>query len=760
MSAVTTEPGSSASARSVRFHRWRTRKDKLARWLIAVGGVAVIWMVVLIFFYLLWVVVPLFLPASSDMKSVGARPEWYESPAVWLSLEEQKEIGLKVSETGRADFFQLSDGKRAESVELPLDSGSHVVRVAESPETDHVVAYATDDGRVRVFRHTYHTDFSEGVAQRRIVPSIEFPFGGEALFQFQPGAPADLAISSDDKKLVIAAADEKGLLNVLIGDKQENFLTGEISLAPRVIEARLDLADGVGSSSATVTGVGISGDHRWLYVGDSVGNLHRYALDTLELIENVEVFDSPLTEISMMLGGISVLAGSGNGEIAQILPVRDENNQIQLRVVRRFDPLESAIRVIIPEQRRKGFLALDQSNDLGIYHGTAGSQVLLVDLGETQFGAAALAPRADGLLFEDNSGALGILGIDNQHPEVSASSLWKKVWYENYPEPEFIWQSSAATNDFEPKFSLTPLVFGTIKAAAYAMLFAIPLALMGAAYTAYFMTPALRKIVKPTIEIMAALPTVILGFLAGLWFAPFVEQHLSGIFMLLLVIPPGLLLFAWLWHQYNGPMKGLFADGSEAMLLMPVLVVLGLLAMWLADPVQNLFFGGDLRTWLSQTAGIDYDQRNALVVGCAMGFAVIPTIFSIAEDAIFGVPKTLANGSLALGATPWQTLVRVIIPTASPGIFSALMIGLGRAVGETMIVLMATGNTPVMDWNIFEGMRTLAANIAVEMPESEVNSSHYRVLFLAALVLFIFTFIVNTGAEIIRQRLREKYSNL
>jgi len=177
-------------------------------------------------------------------------------------------------------------------------------------------------------------------------------------------------------------------------------------------------------------------------------------------------------------------------------------------------------------------------------------------------------------------------------------------------------------------------------------------------------------------------------------------------------------------------------------------------------PFQELFFDGDLRTWLSREAGISYDQRNAMVVGCAMGFAVIPTIFSIAEDAIYGVPKSLSDGSLALGATPWQTLVGVILPTASPGMFSAVMIGLGRAVGETMIVLMATGNTPIMDWNLFEGMRTLAANIAVEMPESAMNSSHYRILFLAALVLFMFTFVVNTGAELIRQRLREKYSSL
>jgi phosphate transport system permease protein len=102
----------------------------------------------------------------------------------------------------------------------------------------------------------------------------------------------------------------------------------------------------------------------------------------------------------------------------------------------------------------------------------------------------------------------------------------------------------------------------------------------------------------------------------------------------------------------------------------------------------------------------------------------------------------------------------VVILTASPGIFSALMIGMGRAVGETMIVLMATGNTPIMDMNIFEGMRTLAANVAVEMPESEVGGTHYRVLFLAAMVLLLFTFVMNTLAELIRQRLRTKYSSL
>jgi phosphate transport system permease protein len=176
--------------------------------------------------------------------------------------------------------------------------------------------------------------------------------------------------------------------------------------------------------------------------------------------------------------------------------------------------------------------------------------------------------------------------------------------------------------------------------------------------------------------------------------------------------------------------------------------------------MESIFFGGDIKHWLSTEFGLTYDQRNSVVVGIAMGVAVIPTIFSIAEDAIFSVPKHLTFGSLALGATFWQTLTRVVILTASPGIFSAVMIGLGRAVGETMIVLMATGNTPVMDLSIFQGMRTLSANIAVEMPEAELDSTHYRILFLAALVLFLFTFLFNTAAEIVRQRLREKYSSL
>jgi len=282
---------------------------------------------------------------------------------------------------------------------------------------------------------------------------------------------------------------------------------------------------------------------------------------------------------------------------------------------------------------------------------------------------------------------------------------------------------------------------------------------MGAIYTAYFMTPKLRGIVKPSIEIMEALPTVILGFLAGLWFAPFVENHLPAVFSVLILMPLGILLFGLLWSMIPAKTRSTIPPGWEAAILVPVIIFIGWACVKMSPMLDVWFFGGDMRQWFTDI-GLTYDQRNALVVGIAMGFAVIPTIFSITEDAIFNVPKHLTQGSLALGATPWQTMMKIVILTASPGIFSAVMIGLGRAVGETMIVLMATGNSPVTNFNIFEGMRTLSANIAVEMGETEVGGTHYRILFLSALVLFALTFVFNTIAEIVRQRLRKKYASI
>jgi phosphate transport system permease protein len=323
-----------------------------------------------------------------------------------------------------------------------------------------------------------------------------------------------------------------------------------------------------------------------------------------------------------------------------------------------------------------------------------------------------------------------------------------------------VWQSTGGTDDFESKMSLTPLIFGTIKGTLYALLFAVPMALLAALYVSEFMHPSVKAYVKPVVEIMAALPSVVLGFLAGLWLAPVLEPIVPGLFLIPLLLPVVILIAYCGWRLLPLTFRGRFKTGTEAFLLIPV-VVLGLwLAFALGGLVQTLLMQGSYRGWILSALGLTYDQRNSLVVGVAMGFAVIPIIFTIAEDSLANVPGHLRAGSLALGATRWQTAMRIVVPTGSPGIFSAIMIGLGRAVGETMIVLMATGNTPIMDWNIFSGFRALSANIAVELPEAPDGGTLYRVLFLSAFILFCMTFVLNTAAELVRLRLRRKYRYL
>jgi phosphate transport system permease protein len=246
---------------------------------------------------------------------------------------------------------------------------------------------------------------------------------------------------------------------------------------------------------------------------------------------------------------------------------------------------------------------------------------------------------------------------------------------------------------------------------------------------------------------------------AGLYLAPLVDRHVVAILLMIVLLPAAGTSGVLFWHRLPRVARRL-KPGMELALTLPLLLLGAWASLRLAPLAERLLFAGDFRMWLQSALGLTYDQRNSLVVGMAMGFAVIPIIFTIADDAFSSVPSSLTAGSLALGASRWQTALRVVVPTASPGVFSAIMIGFGRAVGETMIVLMATGNTPVLDWSIFNGMRTLSANVAVEIPEAPYGGTLYRVLFLAAALLFTMTFAVNTLAEVIRQRLREKYRAL
>ena len=737
-----------------RLRPWRMLKDRLFGLTMAVGGVAVIGAILAIFVYLLAVVVPLF--QSAEVTPEAQRTLSGVALDGHFSLNEYGDIAFSVGRDGQWQFHSLVDGTPLLAGTL-VPAGRQAVALNHTPRAARTIGLALDDGTVVVTKPAYLESFDKGVRQMK--PALAYPLGEAPLRAVPEGAGiVALAVEAgDDGGTLVALADD-GRLFVTSFARAQSLLDLDGGFEATQVEAdRLP---------AGITWLAMDPDQQELYALSRTGHAHYFDIRDKTAptrVEELQVVQAgeEVTSVEFLAGGVSLLVGDSLGRVTQWFPVRDEENNHRLTRIRRFEGLAGPVTHVVPEYARKSFIAFDASGGLGIFHTTAERTLLLApELPGASPAAAAISLSAEQLVTLDGNGEAQRWAVRNEHPEVSLSSLWGQVWYEGRSAPDYIWQSSSATSDFEPKLSLTPLTFGTIKAALYAMLFAIPVAIFGAMYTAYFMQPRLRAIVKPSIEIMAALPTVILGFLAGLWLAPLIESHLLGVLLATTLTPPAIFATAYTWSRLPGALRHRVPDGREAILLIPVVCAVLWSTMAVSQPLEQVFFGGNLPRWLSQTLGITYDQRNSLVVGIAMGFAVIPNIFSISEDAIFGVPRQLTTGSLALGATPWQTMVRVVLLTASPGIFSAVMIGLGRAVGETMIVLMSTGNTPIMDLNIFQGFRALSANIAVEMPESEVNSTHYRVLFLAALVLFAVTFFFNTIAEIVRQRLRARYGNL
>ncbi len=735
-----------------RKRRMRALKDRFARWAVSVGGLAVLGAITLIFFYLAYVVLPMFQGASLDSRK-PVQVAWLNEAAapLLLTLEEQNQMAMRLDQSGKVQFFDAKKMQPLSSVQLPIPADVRIASVGQDQPGSNRVALGLSNGQVLVFQHVYKLSYPNDV--QTITPSIEYPFG-EAPIKLDPQGRAldHMGVSLNGGTLMLTGSTGTEL-HVLSLGREENMMTGEVTLS----EERVALPQIAEPIKALI----IDPRHLWLYVVNGRATADVFDMRSNSLNGRYKLLEDGKLEVSnatSLLGGISLMIGDSSGGIAQWFMVREADGKAVLKSIRSFQLADSPIIQILPEERRKGFFALDAKGNLGIFHSTAHRTLLVEPVADGQ-ALAALSPRANRVLVESD-GQLQRLIVDNPHPEISWSSLWGKVWYENYDAPGYVWQSTSASTDNEPKLSLAPLAFGTLKAAFYAMLLAAPLAIAAAIYTAYFMAPAMRRKVKPVIELMEALPTVILGFFAGLFLAPYVEGHLPGIFSLLLFTPIGILLAGYLWSRLPESIRLRVPDGWESAMLIPVILLIGYVSLAMSGHVENWLFDGNMRMWLSNDLGIPFDQRNALVVGLAMGFAVIPNIYSIAEDAVFSVPKSLTFGSLALGATPWQTLARVVILTASPGIFSAVMIGMGRAVGETMIVLMATGNTAIMDMNIFEGLRTLAANVAVEMPESEVGGTHYRVLFLSALVLLGFTFVMNTLAELVRQRLRVKYASL
>ena len=753
----------------------RQLKNSLAQWVITFGGIGVLFTLVLIFMYLLYVIKPIFESATVEpLVNISIESS---SPILTTGVDELKEVAYTINQQGIIDFYPLKVNKLTVGnehhpvVDEKLSSFNGLItqeplsQVIKSGIDYHLLL--TDKGSAQLIRPTFTASYTDDT--REIIPNVTYPLGDELLvIDEQAQIINKFAFRMNDEQAMFVAFTDDGRLikTTLIAEDDFNY-----DAEYEALYQEIDYS--VSPESSQVQDILITPSMTMAFIRSStqvsVFNLDdHYSVDLKGLISPKLADNEIITSMTLLSGGSSLLIGTSSGQVSQWFEISTGNGREFIQV-RTFAASESeAITGIYTEQFRKSFYTITPSGEMGMFYTTSHADLWRGKLLESQPSAMSIAPRADGFISispktskaDNETFNLQLFDVENEHPEVTWQALWQEVWYEGYPEPDYIWQSTSGTDDFEGKFSLVPITFGTMKAAFYAMLFAVPIALTAAIYTAYFMTPGLRKKVKPTIEMMEALPTVILGFLAGLWLAPIIENYLPAIALLLIFLPLSTLITALVWHNLSKNLKSKIPETWAPMILIPVMILAAYSAFALSPVMEVYFFGGDVRQFITNDLDMSFDQRNALVVGIAMGFAVIPTIFSMAEDAIFSVPGHLTSGSLALGATQWQTLVKVILLTASPGIFSAVMMGLGRAVGETMIVLMATGNTPILDWSIFQGMRTLAANIAVEMPESEVGSSHYRILFLAAFVLFVFTFIFNTFAEFIRQHLRAKYSSM
>jgi len=861
-----TPTGIAAAARRNRT----TRKsvliaDKTADWAISVGGIFVILAVFGIMAFLAEVVVPLFMGGSVDASDEIRLPAT-SGDVLFTRMDEYRSLVVQVKSTGDVVVSHTLSGERLVAPAYDFQ-GKTVTSSAVTLSGDNVI-FGFDDGTVRFARLNLqvsvitpdqlpanarklnNADSTDGTSLYSAIPghqirriSLKPELDEPQQISDQPIDAVDYRVGGTVERPTrsFVTVDRAGAVKLSRTESRINMLTRKatVSTATSVLPSL--------PSGTRVLDILMTDKADQVYIADKSGQIFRYDARDFNkpvLAETVDVTEGnvELKVFAFLIGEQSIIAGGSDGSVN--IYFRLENRQTggtdgyKMTRAHKLEPHKAEVVAVSQSQRGKSFATADAEGNVWIRHATSDQTLVKTSLGAKP-ASISLSPRDDGLLaLAGDKGMLWHVRIP--HPETTWASIFGKVWYEGYPEPTYTWQSSSGTDSFEPKFSLVPLIFGTIKATVYTMLFAVPLALLAAIYTSEFVHKSVRATVKPVMEMMASLPSVVLGFIAALILAPFVEVWISAVLLAFLIVPLSLLFAAYAWQMIPRHIA-LKLDGLPKLFLMFAVIILGLwLTVELSSTFEEIFFAGDVRQWANGSIGtgvaflalllfpvslvaiifllrryggaqldaiftpqsqaragiVDllrgviqlilaglvsylvalsltwigfdvrggvigtYVQRNTLIVSFAMGFAVIPIIYTIAEDAMNAVPEHLRAASLACGATPWQTAISVILPTAMSGVFAAMMIGMGRAVGETMIVVMAAGNTPILDWNIFNGLRALSANIAVELPEAVRDDSLYRMLFLAALTLFVMTFIVNTLAEIIRQRFRKRAAQL
>jgi phosphate transport system permease protein len=752
--------GPASPARPLVVSRARTGRRILAdRWasrLVIVGGLIIIASILAILFVIAAEVYPLFRKPRAAFVAAYVPAVGAAAPVAGdsLAVDEYREMAATVTARGMLEFVSLKAARSVPAVAVPGLGSASVTAVAGFGKSGYILG--TSDGRSLILDMAFDVAFTDGTRAVTPKPAFEDPAaldgaGKRSILRLAhaaaQGGPVTVAQVGPAELILRSVVEKKALIG---GARREESLRAlEVPIQGEITTLRLD------------------GRGEDLFLGTSKGQVLHYDLrdrNNPTSVEAIAVTNRPgaaVTALAFLLGDRTIVVGDAAGGVStwQMVPP-PSGGEKRLTRIYEFQGHAGPVVAINASKRDKGFATADPSGQVLIQYGTSGKTLLSFRAEKPGLRSVLFAPKSDALLVSDERGALAQWRLDNPHPEITLRTVFGKVWYEGYSQPAYVWQSTGGTDDFEAKLSLTPLLYGTLKGTFYALLFAVPLALLAAVYVSEFMHPTVKAYVKPVVEIMAALPSVVLGFLAGLWLAPVVERIVPGLFLLPLVLTAFILAACLLWRTVPISVRGRFKTGTEVFLLIPVVV----LAIWasfaLGGLVEMTLLGGNYRGWLLSALGLTYDQRNSLVVGLAMGFAVIPIIFTIAEDSLANVPQHLRAGSLALGATGWQTALRIVLPTGSPGIFSAVMIGFGRAVGETMIVLMATGNTPIMEWSLFNGFRALSANVAVELPEAPDGGTLFRVLFLAALLLFCLTFALNTVAELVRLKLRRKYRYL
>ena len=366
-----------------------------------------------------------------------------------MSMEEQGEIALSINRLGVLDFRSTRTGDNNSQFFLPLPAGTEVTTLTSDPANSSMMVAGLSNGQAVVFKVVYKTSWPDD--QRVITPAVEYPYG-KKLLTLSDTSLSEITLADNDRQLFIAAISS-GRLVATAFSKEENFLTEEVTLEQQAVT--------LPAIPGTPEQLKIDPDQRWLFVrmaGDEMAIINVANLGQLFLhsVTDLTVGDASITDIEFLLGGVSLLAGDSSGLISQWFMVRDNQNQWSLQRVRDFKLMDSPISIIKPEHRRKGFIAADKKGNVGVFYTTAGRTLIREQLSAGAINQMAISPRSNYLLVDGQEG-VEFFRVENEHPEVSFSALWQKVWYEGYEEPEYIWQSSASNNDFEPKLSLTPL---------------------------------------------------------------------------------------------------------------------------------------------------------------------------------------------------------------------------------------------------------------------------------------------------------------